>query len=382
MLTAPAHPLAPIGKPRARTGLLLLALGLSACGDERGPYRIEVSRERARAERPVPPGATTRDRLGRPPEPVAAVLRWDRPKGWESLPASGMRLASFRVAGATAAESGDVSVSRVGGDVTGNVQRWRKQMGLAPATPDEIAALAKRTLLGGPAVFVDLRGAFTDMGATTPLAGRRLLGLILAQGAESLFVKFVGPEALVSANESAFAAFATSLREDGGDEARENAPPPPEPPAKSEGIDPQRLRWDRPTGWNQAKPTRQFRLVDFPIEGAPSADAYLTLLSGTAGGVALNVNRWRAQMGAPELDGSAIAALERLDVLGGKAVFVEQPGDYVGMGGQRVTGAVFYGVILVLEHDAIFLVLVGPRAEVEPQREAFRALARSLRLEA
>ena len=43
-----------------------------------------------------------------------------------------------------------------------NVNRWRTgQMNLPGASPAELAALPKRTLLGKPAVFVDLRREYT-----------------------------------------------------------------------------------------------------------------------------------------------------------------------------------------------------------------------------
>jgi hypothetical protein len=51
------------------------------------------------------------------------------------------------------------------------------------------------------------------------------------------------------------------------------------------------------------------------------------------------------------------------------------------MSGENVPDALFLGVICLLEDDALFVRLIGPRAEVEAHREEFKALCRSLRLE-
>jgi hypothetical protein len=373
-------------RPRAVAAGLLLALGLAGCGEgERGPYPMEAGRERERPARPVPPGATTRDRLGAPREPVATGLQWTLPAGWTEAPAGSMQLHAFRVAGPDGAEPGEVTISTAGGSVNDNVNRWRRQMGLAESSATELQGLPKRTLLGQPAVFVDLRGAYTAMGAEDALPGRRMLGLVLPRERQSLFVKFVGSESLVDAAQPAFERFVESLRE-----ADAEAPgavgrrdPPPEPPARPQGLDPAKLAWDAPPGWKAAKATTTFRVIDFRIDGAPGVEAYLSHLQGTGGGVLDNVNLWRGNLGAPALDEKGIAALERLDVMGTKAVFVEQAGDFKpGMGAKPIPDALFYGVIVLLEHDALFLRLVGPRAEAAPLREAFRALARSLRLRA
>ena len=103
---------------------------------------------------------------------------------------------------------------RAGGSLDANVNRWRGQMGLEPATEAEIAALTTRPLFGIPAYIVDVTGAFKGMGAAEAQADYRLLGLILPVGqtGQSLFVKMIGPQQLVADNESNFHAFCDSLR--------------------------------------------------------------------------------------------------------------------------------------------------------------------------
>ncbi len=58
------------------------------------------------------------------------------PEGWTNKGASGMRMASYAIEG-TSIDFYLISLTM--GDVPSNVNRWRGQVGLAPATPEEIA---------------------------------------------------------------------------------------------------------------------------------------------------------------------------------------------------------------------------------------------------
>lgn len=58
------------------------------------------------------------------------------PAGWAEVPGSGMRMASYTIEGSSI----DFSlISLMMGDVPSNVNRWRGQVALPPASPEEIA---------------------------------------------------------------------------------------------------------------------------------------------------------------------------------------------------------------------------------------------------
>lgn len=61
----------------------------------------------------------------------------DLPEGWEEKPGSGMRKASWSIEG-TSIDFYLISLSM--GDVPSNVNRWRGQIGLDSASPEEVAA--------------------------------------------------------------------------------------------------------------------------------------------------------------------------------------------------------------------------------------------------
>jgi hypothetical protein len=126
---------------------------------------------------------------------------WEVPASWTELPATNVRLASFSVS----SEAGtlDISVTSFPGDVGGflaNVNRWRNQIGLPPASEAEARGAAETvTTASGPATLVSLEG-----GETSTLAG------ILMHDNASWFFKMTGPTSLVQQETEAFRSFLAS----------------------------------------------------------------------------------------------------------------------------------------------------------------------------
>jgi hypothetical protein len=85
-------------------------------------------------------------------------------------------------------------------------------MGQPDLTEQDLAQLPKKTLMGIEGVFVSIDGAYTTVGATEAKPDQRMLGIVASMGEAGLFVKMVGPKALVEANTQAFDEFVTSLR--------------------------------------------------------------------------------------------------------------------------------------------------------------------------
>jgi len=116
-----------------------------------------------------------------------------------------------------------------------------------------------------------------------------------------------------------------------------------------------------PDGWEELPPKR-FREVNLR---AGAAECYLTELPGAAGGLAANVNRWRAQLELPPLGADALAKLPRRPFLGAEAVHVDFSG-----GGRRLLG-----LLLVGGTTSRFLKMTGPEQAVDG--DAFLDLADS-----
>lgn len=121
--------------------------------------------------------------------------------------------------------------------------------------------------------------------------------------------------------------------------------------------------FDLPAGWTETPQPSGNRIMEFDAGGA---EVTLTVLSGTAGGFAANVNRWRQQIGLePEADPQA----ETILLLKGEGLYVKLDGP---------ENAIRAAVIMPGSFT-MFFKMMGPTATVAAQTEAFEAWLASLR---
>lgn len=145
------------------------------------------------------------------------------------------------------------------------------------------------------------------------------------------------------------------------------------------------LAWDAPEGWRDAG-SQGLRLANFRVGPNGEGECYLTVLGGTGGGVELNVNRWRSQMGLAEASAEEIASLSKAPMLGGEAVLVDVAGNFGGMQDEVHTTAAsaqadyaLLGAILVRESESVFLKMTGPADVVRGERGNFLKFTGSVR---
>lgn len=296
------------------------------------------------------------------------AIACEAPPGWKEKPDhSGMRLASYAVPGDPDADCG-VTLLPSGGGVEANVNRWRKQMGLPDASPEEIAKLPKRQLLAGDALLVELEGSYSGMGGA-PKPGYKLLGAVRPVPPAILFVKMVGPKAVIEAERGGFEALLRSIR---------TAKPLADPGGAKEAPEGGSFKWDVPQGWTLADP-RSMRLVSFNVGPSGETECYVVVLGGDGGGLLPNANRWRGQLGAPPLDDAALAKLPRVRALGQDLPLIDAAGDYTDMRGQKHTGYALLGVVCRAGDSTLFVKMTGQAAEVRAERDRFVAFVGSLR---
>lgn len=134
--------------------------------------------------------------------PEVGGFKWQVPAGWKALAAGQMQVAKFAVPERGPAKA-EVSVSIFPSDtggMLGNVNRWRRQIGLGDITQAELPTVA---------VPLDpkLSGAMlVDVTNET----KRLVGAIVPRGGRWFFYKLMGDAAAVGPERDAFAAFAKS----------------------------------------------------------------------------------------------------------------------------------------------------------------------------
>lgn len=196
--------------------LFLLAAALLAFGCKPAPQiaRYEVKPEaapapapatQAPAAAPATPAATAP--MVAPASMKAEAASFDAPKwaklpaGWTVGPENSMRKATWIVAGPNGS-SAEIAVTVFPGNVgglTANVNRWRGQVGLAPASADEIAASAKSGKVGG---LDSQRFVMTSPDGKTSLDA-----FMTPKDGATWFFKMKGDTAAVEANAAAFASF-------------------------------------------------------------------------------------------------------------------------------------------------------------------------------
>lgn len=131
---------------------------------------------------------------------------WKAPEAWTVVNhPSPMRLATYRIPKVDGdAEDGEMTVTRVGGDVQSNIQRWSKQFEGAPApkTSERMAGDMKVTI-------VELEGTFSGMAmpgqaAASPKADYAMLAAIVEDSGDPHFFKLTGPKKTVEAARGGF----------------------------------------------------------------------------------------------------------------------------------------------------------------------------------
>lgn len=146
-----------------------------------------------------------------PPEPPATAGRSGGPV-WQELPAGWkheerprtMSVASFLIS--EGEQQAVLTITPLTGppNTLNNVNRWRRQVGLGPASSLDDASAEPIEVGGEPGHFVDLAGS-----------SKHMLGVIVQRGDTTWFYKLTGTDPLVAGQKAAFQAFVRALRFDG-----------------------------------------------------------------------------------------------------------------------------------------------------------------------
>jgi hypothetical protein len=132
------------------------------------------------------------------------------PSGWKEVPGGQFLVAKFVLPGGGDAPTA-VNVSKSPGDGGGllaNVNRWRGQLGLAPAAEADLAnQVQSLDLPGGKATLADLTGKDARTGQPA-----RLLAAVVTREGETWFYKLMGNEQVVQQEKDAFLKFVQGVK--------------------------------------------------------------------------------------------------------------------------------------------------------------------------
>jgi len=136
-------------------------------------------------------------------------LTYRTPQGWKELrPQDGISLAAFEVE-----ENGRVArvtITRAGGSLADNVNRWRGQIGLDPISDEQVAKDSR------PIDVDRVPGQYVDLTGPESARGLRILAVRAERGDTPWFFVMRGPADVVGRQKPAFEAFIGSVRFTGG----------------------------------------------------------------------------------------------------------------------------------------------------------------------
>ncbi len=386
-----------------RLAAACLALGLAACS--KPADRVEITGVATRSEtRAVPQvNVSSEDRFARAlpqtppnvaaPASAAAVagselFDYEAPAGWNAAAPSQFRDPSFTI-GPTGEIECYVSVlDGQGGGLLVNANRWRGQLGQAPYAESEFGSLPRANILGQEAVIVDFTGSYMGMGAAEAKPGYRLVGALIQAPMAAIFIKMVGPDAMVETEKNNFALFAQSLRMKGAagapataaaDPGEQISAPDAAPPAPDNAAAPAAFTWKTPDGWTESPAGSPMRVVTFRFGPNSEGECYIATLPGQAGGRLENFNRWLTQMGEPPLEETELELQPPVFMFEEEVPMLITKGTYTGMDGDAHPGFALLGALAELDGQSVFVKLVAPEALANEHSQRFAAFCAGLR---
>lgn len=333
----------------ARTGLSMLERTY-------GPEQVASARANAQGNRPGLP----------PSQGGQSPLVYDVPEGWEDLPRAQFRDINLRLKRDNSAEMVLTFLASDGGGLVPNIDRWRSQVGLEPMSTADVQALTTRKVFGDDATYVELFGAYQGMKGPRIDDGG-IFGAIISRGGGTLFVKMTGSREVLEAEREHFHSFLDSLDLNLDVKGAAGGAAAP----ASGGSSP--LTWTTPAGWTEDTTPRQFREATFRNG---TVEMYISAVRGTA---LDNITRWAGQMGQPALDEAALAALERVEMMGRSGYVYEAEGSMKGMGAATGTpGQMMLAALVEGNGQIVTVKLTGKAADVRAARADFMALVTSI----
>ena len=357
--------------------LLLMAAWFSSCAEgdrevvleRRGPTDMgipdSIQGPVSSQERFTMGAPKTQDPGGGGQHQGSAHLPFDAPASWVRRPGTDIRILNFAIQDRDDAYCFLTAMESGASNLLDQANRWRRQFGLDPIDQETLDTYPTQSLFGAPAIRVECEGDFNDGLGGQPIQDAALVGLMAFQKGTSVFVKMVGPKEVIDGEHENFDLFVTSIQ------------------VTSEGAEAQgtkpHLHHQAPNAWTLQAP-RQMRDLGFDV--GQGGDLSLNLLPGEGGGVALNMNRWRKQLGLDPIAEEAILAGETIEVMGQKGYWVDLKGPYTGMGTEvQFEDGRMLGAIVPLGEWTLFAKLVGPEGVVAPEESRLRDFLASLTMD-
>jgi len=308
-------------------------------------------------------------------EPPPRDILWKLPDGWRETPST----EPMRYATLLAGEGDDqieVSITHLPGQAGGvraNTDRWRRQLGLPPATDEDFQRETRplQTPTGTAYIVVINGPGAADAASTSVAKHKRLLGAVYPLPGGTWFIKMMGPAPIVQKHADAFAHFALSVRFPNIQAPPAAAAQPSAPTVPSAPQGTAMPMWTVPQNWLQhQQPVSSMAIASFQAGADPQSPIVtITRLGPRAGSVLQNVNRWRRQVNLPPLASENQLRSQTIETPAGPILYFDIAGPQASLlvGIQRLPTATW------------FYKLAGEPQAVASQEQAFKTFLGSIR---
>jgi hypothetical protein len=283
-------------------------------------------------------------------------VTWTLPKDWTENGAGQMSVASFSIKGGDGqqAQVAITPLARLGGREVEVVNMMREQLGLEPLDREAAAKQFETVQVGS-----ETGNLFQIDGKLEGSSGpSRVVTVMVHRPDASWFFKLAGDVALVEAQKPVFIEFLKSVRIKESPVAGEVSE------TRSSKRD-----WKVPGEWKEI-PAGQMQDAKFavPQRGSAKAEVSVSIFPTDTGGTLANVNRWRRQIGLPEVQQAELNRMvSPLDPAHPGAILVDMTNN-----NKRLLGA-----IVPRGGSYWFYKLLGDAEAVTPAKDTFVAFAKS-----
>ena len=302
----------------------------------------------------------------------AVLPRVELPEGWEQKPPTQMAFANFVVHGNNGTHATVTFSSLPVSDELANVNRWRRQVNLQPATAEELDKLREKVQVADqPAALYDVAGDSTETGKKT-----RILAIMQRRGDSFFFFKMMGDDELVAAQKSAFTKFVANYPPADAESSSSSLSASADPHAGVAGAPPLGAtatpevkasgNWKAPAGWIEQQPGAM-QDAKFSVAGG-KATVVLSIFQNSGGALDANINRWRGQIGLePASDADLARLTTSLDLGDAKATIIDMTGPK-----QRLVA-----IVVTRGERNFYFKLLGEPDAVASEKNAFIEFAKT-----
>ncbi|HVT27700.1 MAG TPA: hypothetical protein VHE81_06750 [Lacipirellulaceae bacterium] len=317
---------------------------------------------------------------------------WIVPEGWKEEPGNGIRQATIVIPNAKEKPL-EITVTAANWsgtqkDELANVNRWRGQLQLPPVGPMQLADVMHEVKAGDRTItIVDMKGRFKSGGMTPPFAGGTFGPRATGSRSSELPPGHPPIDDLNGDLSSGLPAGHPPIGDaNGGLPAGhppiDNTAEPVAGPSAQETSPDEVPKFQAPSSWKplpanefdkaqfaitDGEQQAQVKLVDFPInEGPMIADPLL------------NINRWRREVGLPEIQKDALPSVTKDMKVGGKpAIFAAMIPDAAKPEQAKNEQATLAAI--VKNGDRIwFIKMIGSRNLVATRQDEFTTFLKSI----